>query len=140
MVGRHKPLAIAGAAVVVLMLLPGGIASPAEAPSVISSTFKPGGFQYDSELFVADKDGAISYVNLDVTRHDVVAVATGAVVRSYCSSSDTENGTCPLFATPVIPGLGNTAVVEGTEDLVPGVLYDFYCTVHPWMKAQLLTL
>lgn len=61
-------------------------------------------------------------VLLVVMRHDVVALR---------KAPDGE----PAFATEVI-GTGSTVVLEGLDELEPGV-YDFTCTLHPEMLGTL---
>ena len=55
---------------------------------------------YATPVMVTQKDGSLSFANLDVAQHDVTAVGKGADGK-------------PLFQTPLI-GFGQTAPVDGT--------------------------
>jgi plastocyanin len=64
----------------------------------------------------------LTFQNLDLQSHDVTAGDKGTDGK-------------PLFASPTI-GFGQTAKVEGAQNLKPGT-YKFFCTVHPFMTATL---
>jgi plastocyanin len=73
---------------------------------------------------VTQQDGSLSFANLDVAQHDVTAVQDGPDGK-------------PLFQTPLI-GFGQTAPVDGTDGLTAGQTYDFFCSIHPGMRGQLI--
>jgi len=68
--------------------------------------------------------GPLSYTNLDVVQHDVVA-------------SDTGPDGAPLFRTPLV-GFGASAKVEGLEKVQSGKTYGFFCSLHPNMRGSLI--
>ncbi|MEA2350218.1 MAG: hypothetical protein QOG41_2474 [Thermoleophilaceae bacterium] len=100
----------------------GGQPSGGAGPSVVAG---PGAAStgYATPLMTASKGGSLSFVNLDVVQHDVVAKQKGP------------DG-LPLFRSRLI-GLGESAPVEGLDRVQSGTTYDFYCSVHPGMKGQL---
>jgi plastocyanin len=67
--------------------------------------------------------GPLSFVNFDFVEHDVVSEATGP---------DGE----PLFSTPLI-GTGESAQIEGLEEVKSGQSYRFLCSIHPGMQGTL---
>ena len=108
-------------------------------PGVLSG---PAGafYGYATPLVMAAKGGALDYTNADVVRHDVVQDVeqdgvAGAATKPWCKNFD--RGKCPVFWTPLL-GLGDTAAVQGLDQLKPGTTYHFYCSVHPGMKGTLI--
>jgi plastocyanin len=79
---------------------------------------------YATPVMVSQGGGSLSFANLDVAQHDVTAMQKGS------------NGK-PLFQSPLI-GFGQTAVVEGADELDAGQTYDFFCSIHPGMRGQLI--
>ena len=79
---------------------------------------------YATPVMVTQPGGSLSFANLDVAQHDVTAVQKGP------------NGK-PLFQSPLI-GLGQTAAVDGADRLTAGQTYDFFCSIHPGMRGQLI--
>jgi plastocyanin len=67
--------------------------------------------------------GQLSFVNFDFVEHDVVSEAKGP---------DGE----PLFSTPLI-GTGESAQIEGLEQVKSGQSYRFLCSIHPGMQGTL---
>jgi plastocyanin len=67
--------------------------------------------------------GPLSFLNLDIVQHDVVADDLGPDGR-------------PLFRTKLI-GFGESAPVEGLDRVESGQTYSFYCSVHPGMRGNL---
>ena len=72
---------------------------------------------------VTQPGGPLSFVNLDVVQHDVVAKDKGP-----------DGG--PLFKSKLI-GLAESAPVEGLEKVQSGQSYGFYCSLHPGMQGTL---
>lgn len=87
---------------------------------------------------VADVDGTVTLVNADLSAHDVVSDALGPTDNPWCPRY-VGHRFCPLFASPLV-GLGGEAVVEGTDQLVPGTTYGFFCSVHSWMTGTLVAV
>jgi plastocyanin len=79
---------------------------------------------YATPAMVTQSGGSLSFANLDVAQHDVVSVEKGP-------------GDKPLFQSPLI-GFGQTAAVEGTDRLAAGKTYEFFCSIHPGMRGQLI--
>ena len=67
--------------------------------------------------------GSLTFVNLDLAKHDVRSVELGP-------------GGGPLFSTPLID-FGETAEVTGLENVTSGKAYEFFCTIHPGMRGNL---
>lgn len=86
---------------------------------------------------------ALTYANLDPLQpHNVVSVAQGKVTRSYCTATQTTQGTCPLFATgKTTAGIafGGTAPIVGSGSL-PAGSYEFFCGLHPGVQRGTLTV
>ena len=77
--------------------------------------------QYLNPTLTIDVGEQLTFKNLDVDTHDVVAVDKA--------------GGKPLFGTPRI-GTGSDAIVQGVQQLKGG-RYEFFCTLHPYMKGTL---
>jgi outer membrane protein assembly factor BamB len=81
-------------------------------------------FGYLTPVMVAEQGAELSYTNLDVVQHDVVARDNApdgqAVFRSR------------------LAGLGETVPVEGMDRTQSGTTYPFYCSLHPNMQGQLI--
>lgn len=70
----------------------------------------------------------LTLVNADLMRHDLVAFEVyGPDTNPWCDVHD--QGLCPLFWSPLI-GLGEATPVLGLDQLEPGTLYPYYCTLH----------
>jgi plastocyanin len=78
--------------------------------------------RYTTPNVTMDQGERLTFQNLDVERHDVVASARGSDGRA-------------LFRTPII-GNGEEAFVEGSQYLTTGS-YGFFCSVHPQMTGTL---
>ena len=85
----------------------------------------PGGAStsYATPVATTSVGGSISFVNLDVAKHDVTAVEKGPDGK-------------PVFRTPLID-LGETAPVEGLDQVTSGRAYEFFCSIHPGMRGSL---
>ena len=79
---------------------------------------------YATPVMVTQVGGPLSFTNLDLPQHDVVADRTAP------------DGT-PLFRTPLV-GLGQTVPVEGLDRVQSGQTYGFYCSIHPGMRGSLI--
>jgi plastocyanin len=80
------------------------------------------GTQYLTTSVTMAQGERLTFMNLDVTGHDVTAKKVAA---------DTK----PVFGTPV-QATGSSAFVDGSQYLTTG-RYDFYCSVHPFMHGTL---
>ena len=79
-------------------------------------------FEYQPAEITLRQGEPLEFTNLDVAPHDVTALDAGP------------DG-LPVFASETV-GTGVTVLVEGLDDLAPGV-YDFTCTLHPSMLGTL---
>lgn len=77
---------------------------------------------YATQSVAIDQGEPLTFLNLDLLGHDVVARGKDA-------------GGDPLFSTPII-GTGQEVPVEGSDSLSPGD-YAFFCSVHPQMEGTL---
>lgn len=135
------------AIVLLVLLLPLGLASPAALdthvvavpPSADPSTGAVGlRGGYLNSVFVVDVAGTLTFTNADITAHDLVSTEDGPADNPWCARFVGHHD-CPLFASPLI-GLGKQGVVEGTDQLVPGTTYTFYCSIHHWMTGTLVAI
>lgn len=79
-------------------------------------------YQYVPGELTLVKGTKVTYTNVDVAPHNVIALRNGRDGK-------------PLFGTDTI-GAGVTVPVKGVEKLEPGV-YDFTCTLHPEMIGSI---
>jgi plastocyanin len=81
----------------------------------------PGGASYGylTPAMVTQVGGPVNYTNGDIARHDVVSSEPG-LFRSALAST------------------GQTVPVEGLENVESGKTYEFFCSLHPNMKGQLI--
>ena len=70
---------------------------------------------YVTRVMVVTRSGGAIFYNLDIVQHNVVSTAG-------------------LFSSPLV-GLGGHATIVGIQNLTPGKLYGFYCSIHPQMKG-----
>jgi polyvinyl alcohol dehydrogenase (cytochrome) len=96
-------------------------------------------YGYLTPAMVAKKGVPVTYRNADITTHDVVQDprvdgVAGPDTNPWCGSF--APGKCPAFYTKLL-GLGEEAVVQGTDQLTAGTVYSFYCSLHPGMKGKL---
>ena len=100
----------------------GGGQSAPLGPSVVAG---PGAAStsYATPVVATQQGGKLSFLNLDTVQHDVNATKNGRDGR-------------PLFHSK-LTGLGETSPVEGVNHVPPGT-YEFFCSVHPGMRGQLI--
>ena len=120
-----------------VLAAPLALASPAGLDTFAFASATPNSFDYTVETVVADGAGTLSLVNADLRSHDIVATAAGPATNPWCARFATR--ACPLFASPLI-GVGQQAVVAGTEQLTPLESYAFYCSIHPFMTGTLTAI
>ena len=105
--------------------LPGapGLPTPGSGSAILTG---PGAaaLGYLTPVMVAEKDGSLSYTNLDVVQHDVVA-------RDRAADGQ------PVFRSR-LAGLGETVPVEGLDRVESGSTYPFFCSLHTNMQGQLI--
>lgn len=122
---------IVALAVAALALGPAGASGAAEQEDT-QVLAHPGSYltNYTTPVVAVETTEPLTLVNYDVERHDVVhdPAADG------CPS-------CPVLFESDLITFGRTAVVEGIENLEPGQVYSFYCTVHEVnMRGKLVAL
>lgn len=93
---------------------------------------------YASVVVVADVAGTLTLTNADLTAHDVVSKALGPDDNPWCGRY-VGHHVCPLFASPLV-GVGEQAQVEGIDQLKPGTTYEFFCSIHHWMRGTLVAI
>lgn len=115
-------------------------AAPASAATAVVTG--PGGFLagFLPPVVVIEPGEAITYVNADIAPHDFVAYDSYMTKKQakkapWCSGFGP--GKCPLFWSSTI-GAGQSTDVLGTENVVSGETYTFYCSRHPGMKGTLV--
>ena len=111
-----------GNVLVVVLLVSAAAAAPARAGHEDPETVTARNFAYEPTPTTIDVEDHLTLSNADAVPHDVV-------------SRDTDATGQPRFSSEVISG-GQTAPVEGVEDLGPGS-YAFYCSIHPQMAGTL---
>lgn len=101
---------------------------------------------YLPDMIVVTRDGHVTYTNLDLAEHDVVARVydnnfepRADYIRPDGSAPWCANyfGDCPLFWSELIPGAGTSTAVLGIADTEVGKSYEFFCTIHQWMRGTL---
>jgi plastocyanin len=110
---RRSALALVGAGA-----LAGALAPAAAAETILAGPPN----QYFTSAPSADQGEEITFQNLDLVDHDVVADGRGPDGQ-------------PLFRSALV-ARGGSAVVAGTEFLATGS-YPFFCSIHPSMKGTL---
>ena len=126
-------------AVCLLMPAPAGSAEAEGGPVVTGPAAKYYG--YATAVVVAQPGSAVNYHNFDIEKHNVVQdpIADGVTNKKkqrWCA--DFPKGRCPLFWSKLI-GMGETPI-KGLENIKPGNVYTFYCTLHPGMRGRLLAI
>ena len=99
----------------------GGGGPGPRAPAGASVVAGPGAASttYLTPVMVTPPGGPLSFTNLDVAQHDVTSDQPG------------------LFHSKLI-GLGQTAPVDGLENVKSGQSYSFHCSIHPGMRGTLI--
>lgn len=81
-------------------------------------------YGYLPPVTVTQVGGPLNYTNGDIARHDVVARERGPDGQ-------------PLFKSE-LAALGETVPVNGLENVESGETYEFFCSIHPGMRGQLI--
>ncbi len=140
MTRRLATLALAGLMLFIISV-PTSAGSTDDVPVYVVSTGPAAQFYgYVAPVVVTEKGGSVTYLNLDIARHDLVQDVqadgfAGSRKKPWCKSF--RKGTCPVFWTPSI-GLGQQTQVKGLESVKPGKTYSFLCTLHPGMTGTLI--
>jgi plastocyanin len=93
---------------------------------------------YVPPVVPADRSGTLTYVNLDIKRHNVVATEAGPDTQPWCAVFY-PGKPCPVFWSELI-GTGKTTPVLGLANVVTARPYEFVCTIHPGMKGTLIAV
>jgi len=101
----------------------GGGGQPGPAASSIVAGPGAASTGYATPAATTSKGGSLSFVNLDIVQHDVVAKLKGPDGR-------------PLFRSK-LTGFGESSPVQGLDRVQSGKTYEFFCSVHPGMKGTL---
>lgn len=133
---------LAAATLIVGTTSPPGAAKPGSHVPVNVVTTAPGAqfHGYAPPVVVTEQGGLITYVNLDIARHDFVHDTetdgvSGPKKQPWCKSYRKQP--CPLFWTPQI-GIGQQTEVLGLENVKAGEMYSFLCTLHVGMRGTLV--
>ena len=105
-------------------------------------------FGYLPPVVIVEKGGTLTYSNLDSAEHDFVQDVEadgfgGPKKAPWCkkmaASGDDHHHShgCPAFYTPLLAS-GESAPVEGLENVKSGVSYTFFCTKHHNMTGTLI--
>lgn len=139
-----EPMAARSVPGVVLAALltaaPLALALPVPAPPLPLVVALPGAWltNYATPAAVATEGGTLTFVNLDLMTHNVVAFnAYGPGDQPWCINYVA--GQCPLFWSRII-GFGEQVEVQGLDNIVPGSVYSYYCAPHPAMRGTLVAL
>lgn len=115
------------------------LASPAHA---VVAAAVPGSFQttYGTPVVVTTSGGTITFANGDIQPHDFVAfehylAKKDAKSFEWCAKFPKTK--CPIFWSEVAAA-GQTATVQGLENVEGGQQYTFFCSVHPRMQGTLV--
>lgn len=135
---------VAGIVLVLTVLPLTTLASPAAIDTqivAIPPSVDPVGTRggYATLVAVADVDGTLTFVNADISAHDVIAEEPGPTDNAWCARYIGGHGYCPIFASRLV-GVGGQAVIEGTDQLEAGTTYAFYCSVHHWMQGTIVAI
>jgi polyvinyl alcohol dehydrogenase (cytochrome) len=79
---------------------------------------------YATPVMVTSVGGPLSFANFDLPQHDVVSVAKAPDGRALFQSR--------------LAGVGEVAPVEGLDRVKSGSTYEFFCSLHPGMRGNLL--
>ena len=119
-------------------VIPGATTAPAviAVPGSFSST-------YGTPVVVVTQGSTLSFLNLDLQQHNVYATkqtfASPTQTAWCCDTCPYSTDACPLFWSS-LADLGGTVPVMGVENLEPGQVYDFGCTIHPGMFGKLVVV
>jgi plastocyanin len=129
-----------------------GLLAPTQAQAVGTPVIiaGPGGatVNYTQPVAVAQPGDDIDLIVVDIAPHDVVSIAKGPDTAPHCSEdSNPAPGTqrrfplghCPVFWSELV-GAGTITPVRGLENIEPGEIYTFYCTIHSNMEGQLIAI
>lgn len=123
----------------VSLLALAGSAQPASAAEVVFVAGPGGPFvNYTVPLIVVSQGDTLTYANVDVFLHDVVAREKGPNAK-WCAEAGFGKGECPVFWTPLI-GLGASTTMRGLDNVEPGTQYEFFCSIHVNMVGTMVVL
>jgi plastocyanin len=128
---------------------------PAAAAGVPAIVAGPGSraATYVTPVIVAQRGDDIAFVNLEPFAHNVRSVEFGPDDTPWCKPWDADEpqhrkrnprqfpiGKCPLLWTLPISMTGGAiqTKVYGTANLKAGTTVEFYCTVFPNMRGELI--
>lgn len=127
------------ALVVSLMALPARASAEGPEPQLVSGpgSRSLGDAAYVPQVTVVGEDRRLTYTNIDIDQHNVVAEDFGPDDQPWCGAYDP--GKCPLFWTPLL-ALTESAPVQGLENVRPGIVYVYDCTRHSGMRGRLVAV
>lgn len=134
---RRRIRALIGAAALVgLAFAP---MTPAQAADVVYASGPGGMFTGWTQPVIVIRPGdTITYVNIDIALHDVVADGVYGPDEPWCNEiNGYQVGECPLFGSG-LAGLAESKKVHGLNRVKPGQSVPFICTLHQRMKGTLI--
>ena len=124
--GRFSKILIGGVAVASMCIQPGH-AAPGNGLAIIAGPDAKT-LGYATPVMTIRRGDPLSFINLDIEAHNVQSDAFGPDSQPWCDGNF-PLGKCPLLFSPEV-GLGQTPDIRGTENLVPGNIYTFWCVAH----------
>ena len=144
---RRTTIVVSVVAALLVLATPTRSATLDATPAAMSGPFAQF-WGYITPVLVVEKGGELTYANFDIVKHDVVhdVEEDGFGTKKkmpWCKKEKDAHGhhhhdaACPVFWSAQI-GLGDTTEVLGLENLKPGQIYTFFCTLHHGMKGTLI--
>lgn len=93
---------------------------------------------YTVPALVLPQGTTLTYLNVDIARHNFVAEGALGTDRPWCALGGFQPGQCPLFWSPDAPLAGQVRVY-GMEDVTPGT-YTFRCLYHAAQRGTLVVV
>ncbi len=133
---NRKALGLTGAAA--LLALTAGPWSGSATATDVPYVSGPGGAfsNYTVPAIVIRAGDTITYTNVDVAPHDIVAETAIGPDEPWCAQAGFKPGQCPLVWSPLV-GLGQSTAVYGLNNLKPGDQVVFKCTLHANMQGTI---
>ena len=114
-------------------------AAPSSATADLPYVSGPGSMAlgWTQPLLVVPEGTSVTYTNLDVAVHDVVALVNGPD-EPYCADRFPP-GECPLVFSAAI-GIAESTPVFGMNKLKAGWQVPFRCTLHDLMRGTIVVV
>lgn len=115
------------------------VAIPAPAHAAVAAAVPGYAAGWATPVVVAPVGGSVTVANLDAAPHHLVAkdYLPKKIARKTPWCSGYSKKSCPLFWSETV-GTGDTAEVQGLENIVSGEQYPFVCAIHSNMTGTLI--